>query len=242
MTKDPDAFHKRSKYAEQVAKNFPRSRDWKNAMDAPDAVDVYRSVLARQPDGSVVFVSVGSLANMSNLLRSDRDEHSDLNGVDLVRKKGRHWVCMAGAFGDAEGEPEANIIKGVDFARHAFASWPTPITFCGKEIGARIKTGPGLREVSGDNPIRYAYNLYNGISSRSSFDQATTLYAVGGLNGGAAAKYWELSDPGRVTVHDDGGNSFRPDPDGRHRYLKEKMDPDRIAKKIENLMTYEPGE
>ncbi len=240
VTKDPNAFLKKSKYAKQIAEKFPRSRNWKNAMDAPDAVKVYRSVLADQPDDSVVFVTVGSLANMSNLLRSNPGEHSDLTGIELVKQKVRHWVSMAGAFGESEGEPEANLIKGVEFARHAFENWPTPITFCGKEIGARIKTGPGLRNVHEENPIRHAYKLYNDISPKSSFDQATTLYAVRGLTDESSVDYWSVSDWGRVTVQDDGGNTFQPVPAGRHRYLKEKKNPEQIANEISNLMTYEP--
>lgn len=78
---DRNAFQMGSEYAETLATELPRSRDWKSADDAPSAVDVYRNVLARQPDNSVVFVSVGSMANISNLLKSEADVYSDLDAT-----------------------------------------------------------------------------------------------------------------------------------------------------------------
>jgi len=241
-TKDPDAFRKKSKYTKQIAMNFPRSRNWNVAPDVPPAVEIYRSVLARQPDDSVVIVTIGSLANVSNLLRSEPGEHSKLSGDELVEQKVRHWVAMAGTFGPKEGKPEANLIKGVDYAQHAVKQWPTNITFSGAEIGGKIKTGPALKKTPEDNPVRRAYELYNNLTHRSSFDQAATLYAVRGLDGGQAAAYWSFSEWGRVKVHDDGSSTFKRVPDGNHRYMKQKRDPDEIANELEALMTHPPGD
>ena len=68
--------------------------------DARDAVDVYREVLAAQPDGSVTIVSVGFLTNLTELLNSQPDEYSDLDGVELVRQKVKLISCMGGNFQD----------------------------------------------------------------------------------------------------------------------------------------------
>lgn len=152
VTKDKGAFFKRSKYAKAVAEQFPRARDWASAEDAPSAVDVYREALAKQPDDSVVLVTVGSLANIANLLKSKPDEHSDLPGKALVGKKMRYWGCMAGVFGPGEGKREANLIKGVKAAQYAIEHWPTRITFCGYLIGHPVQTGAGLKQTPEERP------------------------------------------------------------------------------------------
>jgi len=79
------AFDKRSRYAEAIAKEFPHRL--KSADDAPDAALLYREVLAEQAEGSVVMVSVGQVTNFRNLLGTGPDEHSDLAGAELVRRK-----------------------------------------------------------------------------------------------------------------------------------------------------------
>ena len=73
-----------SRYAKQIAEAFP-GRFETNA-DAPDAVAVYRRVLAARPDaaadpaGGVVVVTVGYLTNLRDLLASGPDEASPLTG------------------------------------------------------------------------------------------------------------------------------------------------------------------
>ena len=243
VTKDKGAFFKRSKYTKAVARNFPRSQDWESANDVPSAVAIYRDVLATQPDDSVVLVTVGSLANIANLLKSKPDEHSDLSGKELVKKKVRHWVCMAGVFGPGEGRREANLIKGVKAAQYALEHWPTRITFCGYLIGHHVQTGADLSETSEDNPVRHAYKLGKGGRSSSSFDQVTTLFAVRALDGGPLANLWKLSDWGVVEVNGDGSNKFKEAADGPHRYIRpelEHRDPEQVEKIVEELMTRPP--
>jgi inosine-uridine nucleoside N-ribohydrolase len=74
-----------SVYAEAVANSFP-NRVIKHP-NLPDAVELYRQILAAQPDHSVVIVSIGFLTNISNLLRSGPDQYSSLTGVELVNQK-----------------------------------------------------------------------------------------------------------------------------------------------------------
>ena len=84
------------KYAQAISNEFPH--DLKSADDAPDVVTLYRQTLAKQPDKSVVLITVGFLTNVAHLLDSPADESSQLDGVGLVRQKVRSWVCMGGAF------------------------------------------------------------------------------------------------------------------------------------------------
>lgn len=83
-------------WPDSLMANFPHTL--KSNDDAPDAVEVYRKILSKQPDSSVTIVTVGFLSNLKNLLQSKPDAFSPLNGKDLVEKKVKHWVAMAGKF------------------------------------------------------------------------------------------------------------------------------------------------
>src|SRR2546423_4998117 len=66
--------------------------------EVPDAVEIYRRILAAQPDKTVTIITVGFMTNLANLLRSQSDEYSSLTGIQLVKKKVRLLVSMAGRF------------------------------------------------------------------------------------------------------------------------------------------------
>ncbi|NQT16733.1 MAG: nucleoside hydrolase [Planctomycetes bacterium] len=229
------AFDKKSRYAEAISEEFPH--DLKSADDALDAAILYRSVLAGEPDDGVVMVSVGQVTNFKNLLKTVPDEHSDLNGAELVERKVRAWVCMGGKI--PEGR-EANLIHDGPAAAYAVANWPTPIIFSGWEIGQEIMTGARLRQAPERTPVRRAYELYNGLNDRQSWDQTAVLYAVRGLDGGLA-DYWDLNTEGCLHINPDGSNVWRSSPEEDHACLVRKMDPKKIAEVIEALMLHPPG-
>jgi len=233
MVRGP-AFDKPSRYAEGIAKEFPHAL--KSAGDTPDATALYRDVLATEPDGSVVMVSVGQLANFANLLKSSPDKHSPLNGNELVRRKVKVWVCMGGKIPAGR---EANLVHDGDAAAYAIRHWPTPIIFSGFEIGKEIMTGANLKKVPKTSPVRRAYQLFNGLKDRESWDQTALLYAVRGLDGGLK-DYWDLEAEGYLHVNDDGSNEWRKSPDKDHLYLVRKRDPKKIAADIEALMLHQP--
>src|SRR5688572_7720745 len=70
----------------------------KNNSEFPDAVALYRKILAAQPDNSVTIVTVGFLTNLAGLLNSQPDQYSSMNGKTLIGRKVRQLVCMAGKF------------------------------------------------------------------------------------------------------------------------------------------------
>jgi inosine-uridine nucleoside N-ribohydrolase len=228
------AHNRASKYAQGIAQEFPHAL--KSAADAPDAALVYRQVLAKQPDRSVVMVSVGQLTNFRNLLKTSPDQHSDLDGRGLVKQKVRVWVCMGGRF--PEGR-EANFVNDGPAAAYAVAHWPTPIIFSGWEIGNEIMTGARLKDAPAGTPVRRAYELYNGLKNRQSWDQTAVLYAVRGL-GGYLADYWDVHSKGHLQVNEDGSNVWQESLDKGHSYLVKKMRPGRIATIIEELMLQPP--
>jgi inosine-uridine nucleoside N-ribohydrolase len=228
------AHTRTSKYSKQIAEEYPHAL--KSADDALDATLVYRQVLAKQPDRSVVMVSVGQLTNFRNLLKTGPDQHSGLGGVELVKQKVRVWVCMGGRFPVGR---ETNLVIDGPAAAYAIAHWPTPIIFSGWEIGNEIMTGAGLRKAPVGTPVRRAYQLYNGLNNRQSWDQTAVLYAVRGLNG-RLADYWDVKSKGHLQVGEDGSNVWRDSPDEAQSYLVKKMPPEKIAAVIEDLMLQPP--
>ncbi len=214
-----------SRYADQIAAEFPH--DLPSADAAPDATALYRKILAAQPDGSVVLVTIGQLSNVSALLKSPPDAHSPLPGPALAQQKIRLWICMGGRF--PEGR-EANFYNHPDAAQHAIAAWPGPVVLSGFEIGVDILTGGKLATLPPADPVRRAYELFNGIKPHKSWDQTAVLLAARDPD-----DLWSL-EPGRCTVAPDGSNTWAPAPDGPHARLIPKAPPAAVAAAIEALM------
>jgi purine nucleosidase len=227
-----------SKYTEEVATEFPH--DTIDANELPSAVELYRNVLAAQPDGSVTIVSVGFLNNLAALLESPADEVSPLTGGELVKAKVKQWVAMAGVFPKGKfdnGHGEYNLEVLPKSAQHALNHWPTPLVLSGWEIGEPVLTGAALSDKPANNPIRRGYELYTGLKDRNSWDQTAVLYAIRGPQ-----KYWKLSPAGSVHVpnESDGVHTWTDSPTGRHHYLIAVAPPQEVAEGIDELMMVEP--
>jgi len=87
--------------------------------------------------------------------------------------------------------------------------------------------------------VRRGYELFNGLKSRSSWDQTAVLYAVRGLNGGLK-DVWDVGSGGQFEINADGSNKWVPSPIGKHSYLIKKLPPADVAKLIEGLMLEQP--
>ncbi|MDY0170581.1 MAG: nucleoside hydrolase [Thermoguttaceae bacterium] len=222
-----------SRYVRQVAEEFPGTLQ--SGDDAPDALALYRRILAEQPDRSVVIVTIGYKTNLRNLLTSEADRYSDLSGVDLVRRKVARWVCMGGNF--SKRQTESNLVWDSPASTYAIDHWPTPVVFSGWEIGAAIHTGSTLADVPADSPVRRAYELYRGRigGTRESWDQSAVLFAVRG-----AGDYWSVSPPGRVRA-ENGVSIYQADSRGNHIYLIEKAPPAAVAAELDRLMARTPN-
>jgi purine nucleosidase len=218
-----------SRYTKQIAAEFPHRLKTYN--DAENATVLYRRLLASQPDGSVVIISIGHLTNMKNLLESKRCKYSKLSGMELVKRKVKLWSCMGGFY--PEGK-EANFYRPDPAStKICVENWPGKVVFSGWELGNRVVTGGDFikRSIAKDNPVWRAYELYNNFAGRASWDQTSILYAVAPNSG-----YWELETNGYCQVFDDGSNKWISGKESSHAYLKEKMKPEEVAKIIDALM------
>lgn len=184
----------------------------------PDGWQLYRRLLAAQPDHSVRIVSIGFLTCLSQLLESAPDRYSPLNGVELVRRKVKCIYIMGGAFGDAKESIEYNFAQGVDFAQAFFNLWPdeVDIIMSPGEVGDGIQYQP--EQVIADidwtdiHPIKQVYMNYGCDTGQKMWDPLPTINAVEGNS------LFRFSTRGVVTVSSKGETFFTPTPTGNIRY------------------------
>lgn len=198
--------------------------DLERGQDAPEAVALLRQVLASQEDAQVVIVQVGFSTNLARLLKSKPDQHSALAGRELVAKKCRLLSLMGGMYSARDRINEYNIDTDADAARQLFADWPTEIVASGFEVGNAIKFPAEsiLHDFSyvEHHPLREAYEKYLKMPyDRECWDLTSVLYAVRPTRG-----YFELSEPGTISVDAAHITQFLPSADGRHRYLEVSKD------------------
>lgn len=204
--------------------------------DAPDAVKVYRKVLSEQPDNSVVICTIGFFTNLKDLLLSEPDEYSSLPGRELIIKKVKRVVSMAGFFPKGR---EFNVYCDVPSSRIVTESWPTEIIYSGFEIGNVIFTGKKLVQLSVENnPVKDAYALCfaeGDPNGRMSWDHTAVWVAIKGYE-----PYYHVERGTFQLLDDKGENSWIPDEKGRDLRLIEKVPPQEMAVQIENCMMHLP--
>lgn len=222
------------KYNKYIAAHFDNAY---REEQAQDVVALYRRTLAAQPDHSVVFVAIGPLTNLGDLLCSRPDGISALDGAALVEKKVSALFAMAGRFGAQAAEAEWNVTEDIAAARAVIESWPTPVTLCPYELGLPVTTGARLVQHGlAENPVRKAYERYCGEGGRSSWDPATVYAAVRGCGA-----LFGLSEAGVITVDAAGVTSFQAKPGGSRRYLKAAAPAEEIAAALDGLICAAPA-
>ena len=225
------------KYNKYISEHFDHA--FKHTL-LPDAVAVYREALEKAEDNSVVFITIGMFTNVKNLLRSEPDGYSPLPGPELVAKKVRKLVCMAGNFraGHDDFFSEFNIKTDIGAARYVLANFKGEIVFCPYEMGYPIVTGTRLIAM-GDmkkNPVAKAYQLYCGeAGGRNSWDLVTVYYAVRGTHG-----MFKESRKGNLTIDENGFTYFKEDSSGKHMITANKAPTAEISQVIEDIINLTP--
>lgn len=179
----------------------------------PLAVDLYRKTLAASSDHSVCIVSTGFSTNLKRLMESAPDSCSDLNGMDLIKRKVKVLAMMAGDYED-KGHLEFNVYSDVEAARAVFTYWPTEIIDIPYRIGRQMWFDRNLLEFewAPDNPVKDAFYKYLPKRKASPlYDSPAVVSVVEGT------KWFTMSEPGIVTVEDNGKTTFIPYKKGRIR-------------------------
>ena len=239
------------KYRKLLA-DYPGWYRYADSDDAPDANNVYRSVLAAQPDNSVVICSVGFITNMRRLLETKPDAISPLDGKALVAKKVKRWVAMACRYPDGK---EYNSMWDHESSRIAFENWPTPILFSDWQYGHDCFAGRAVAEMKVErSPVKdvFANNIPSrdqirkdshkwlrsgfGMGGRSAWDETAVLLAVRGVE-----PYFNAERGTYRMVGDKGDDEWAPDAEnGPHIRITQRMPKAEVARVIDELMTRKP--
>ncbi len=223
-----------SVFLEPVSEEFPHSVMTND--DVADAVDIYREILSKAENKSIVIVTIGYMSNLEVLLKSEADGISGLNGFELVNQKVKHWVCMGGNFPVDTAKDNVNFTRDGKAAFYTISHWPGEIIFVGREIGHKIFIGEKLRQTDDSNPVRRAYQLHRDNACKSDWnhhtaDPCTILFAVRGLR-----DYWSISDYGYVDIKEDCSFKWVESVDGNQRYIFQKMDRRCLGDIMEDLL------
>jgi inosine-uridine nucleoside N-ribohydrolase len=201
-----------------------------------DAVATYRQVLANADDHSVVIIAVGLLTAIGDLLDSTADQHSPLNGMDLVARKVAKLVTMGGG-SFPTGYDGFNWRMDRPAALRVLNDFPALLIV--NELGSNVLTGATLSTVGDrENPVRLAYELFLGGAGRTrpSWDQVTVLAALSVVP---------------ASLEEVCGHSLEYLPSGEHRWVRHRSGPERrfmrqrasddhLASEIDQLMTRAP--
>ena len=224
-------------WSDSVVKNYPHAIN--SNKDVPDAVALYRRVLAIQPDKSVTIITVGFLTNLKNLLQSKADMFSPLTGEQLVKQKVKQLVSMAGRFPSGS---EFNVNQDFVASKFAYENWPTPVLFSGFEIGEKIKVGLPLihNDDIQNSPVKDVFRIAIPMAAedsagRKSWDETAVLVGVLGYEN------WYDVKQGKIVISDkDGSNTWVDDKTFNQYYLVEKAPPADVKKLIEELIQHQP--
>lgn len=218
-----------------------------------EVVSLYRELLANSPEKSVTFVAIGPLNNLSDLLKSHPDSFSPFTGKELVEKKVKELVLMAGIF-PAEGEckellkksinkpiseyPEFNVVCDAAAAQNVSLNWNTPKFCLGYEAGL-FETG-FKGETDCENPVNVAYSLYTGCSDkksavRCSWDLFTVYFAAH-----ESTPLFCLSNTGTVRFTEEGYTDWCEYPGGKDAYIICNEASSVIVKTVNELLALKP--
>jgi inosine-uridine nucleoside N-ribohydrolase len=182
-----------------------------SVLGTAESAVLIRNLLLAQHDGNAAIVMAGPATGVVRLLGLYR------SGPQITAKC-KQLVVAAGSF--PAGPREATIARDVAAARKLFAEWPTPIVAVGSEVGDALPyPGASIEKdfawAAPSHPLVDAYLAakpmpYDAPASAL----AAVLYAVHPDDG-----YFTLSEPGTISVLDDGRTRFTAAADGKHRYL-----------------------
>jgi hypothetical protein len=215
-------------YTDALVAALPHSV--KSSRGVPDAVAVYRRLLAAAPDGSVTIVSLGGYTNLAGLLESR-------GGPKLITRKVKRLVIMDGLFPGGIG-PVTNQKLDLDAASAVVSDpgWPGPISWADGTVGLATKVGASLcTTVNADHPMRIAYEHLFGCNppTDGDWDAPTLLDAVGDL----PTAFVELGQGGAAVINANGGLSWQDGSQRPHDVYVHVVDQTALDARIDQLLS-----
>jgi len=158
--------------------------------DAQEMTALNRRLLAGQPDDSVTYVTVGHTKGLYDLLVSEPDAVSSLNGRELIKRKVTRWVALGALQARNEkgqyGKDWNFYFNGTaPYTGTLVKSFPKPIIYV--TAGTDVMTGKTLVTTPSSSIVRTAYKEWLWHYSqktlddqRPSWDLAAVYFAVEG--------------------------------------------------------------
>jgi hypothetical protein len=201
-----------------------------------EAVQLYRALLATEPDLSVTICTIGFLTALARLIRSKPDDFSPLTGQELVATKVKHLVMETTALFPA-GKDMFNWKMDLPSAATVLRELSdTPITisplvYSGVYTGKRF-----LTNTPEGHPVRRAYqiNLSDRAPLHHSADLLAVLFAVNGVE-----PFFDQHDGYDVHLMDleIGRHEWRRSTGGfEHSFLSLAVEPEVVANHLEDLL------
>ena len=186
------------------------ARGIKEMNDSADPVAVFRNALSAQFDGNATVVLGGAATNLAQAL--------DLPGVkELIAAK---CADAGGRARQLRGRrPDPQVVAALAAAKKLFAEWPTPIVLAGTEIGSALPfPGASIDKDFAWAPSHPLVDAYRAAGTMP-YDVPGTALAAALHAVRPKEPYFKLSDPGTVSVGDDGRTRLTPSAGGKHRFL-----------------------
>lgn len=206
------------KYAREVCKHYT-SRLCGKHID--NATRVLRKALLC---GNVTLVTIGPLNNIANLLASQPDDISPLDGTTLVNTCVAEMYVMGGTFN--HDWAEWNVKEDIPSSVAVFSKVTVPMTVIPWEVGVRVRTATNFLNGE-DCPMKLGYFVHNNGQPRESWDPITAYCA--------AVECLPTSPWGQITCDNDGITRFVAT-NGNRRYVTEDFDADLVTAQLEQLM------
>ena len=197
---------------------------FKRTFDASKCLDgykLYRKILSKADDKSIVVVAIGFATTLAQLFQSQADEFSQLSGLDLFRQKVKSVYIQSGRFEAGDSLSGYNMRAASRQSAIFYDNLPADVDLImsPSNVGDKIDYLP--KDVLVDlsytevNPIKAVYTNYICDTGQRMWDTNCLVNAVLG------DEQYNLSPRGWVRFVDRGEESlmlFKADPAGNARY------------------------
>lgn len=196
--------------------------------DATEQTILSRKILAGQDDKSITYITVGHTKGLYDLLTSESDDISPLNGKELIQKKLKSWIAL-GALN--ANNKENKFTKDWNFYFNGTAPYtkylveniPAPVFYI--NAGSDVMTGKSLKTTLPGNIVRTAYRDWlwwhdkrTFDDQRPSWDLTAVYFAVEGLG-----KFLVNEGKGRLEFDIEQGSRWTTDIDiSNQSYIVQK--------------------
>src|SRR5687768_10461597 len=209
---------------------YPRGIEKLN--DTADPIALMRNALTAQVDQNGAVVLAGASTNLNGLMVLP-------GGKEWAAKKARVLAIAAGRF---EGNNADPIVRGdVAGYRKLLAEWPGRIVMAGTELNEALPfPAAALDSIAAwasNHPVVDAVRALKPPPKDLPIQAlAAVLYAVHPED-----NYFALSEPGTITIIDNGRTRFTASPGGRHHYLIARPEQkERVLDTYVKLITTQP--